>query len=93
MVMTRDRIGLPARIARLSICGYQRLVSPWLGKNCRFEPTCSRYAYEAIGRFGVLRGVVLGVKRLGRCHPWHEGGYDPVPESETVSETRYEVAR
>lgn len=65
--------------ALLLIRGYQRLLSPALGARCRYEPTCSRYAYEAVARFGVVRGGWLAVRRLGRCHPWHAGGYDPVP--------------
>ncbi len=59
---------------------YQLLISPLLGSNCRFTPTCSEYAYEAIKSHGALRGTVLGIKRIGKCHPWHEGGLDPVPE-------------
>ena len=60
--------------------GYQLFISPLLGARCRFQPTCSHYMIESIGRFGVMRGVWLGIKRLSRCHPWHEGGLDPVPE-------------
>jgi putative membrane protein insertion efficiency factor len=60
---------------------YQWTVSPLLGPACRFHPSCSQYALEALLRFGVLRGSVLAVKRLGRCHPWHPGGFDPVPDS------------
>lgn len=73
--------------ALLLIRGYQRLLSPALGTVCRYEPTCSRYAYEAIDRFGVARGGWLAAKRLGRCHPWHAGGFDPVPADLTPSST------
>ncbi len=58
---------------------YQLTLSPWIGKTCRYEPTCSHYAAEALARFGVRRGAWLTVKRLGRCHPWGGSGYDPVP--------------
>ena len=58
---------------------YQWTVSPLLGPTCRFHPSCSQYALEAVLRFGVLQGGVLAVKRLARCHPWHPGGFDPVP--------------
>jgi uncharacterized protein len=60
---------------------YQWTVSPLLGPRCRFYPSCSQYALEAIRRFGVLRGGWLAMVRLGRCHPWQPGGFDPVPEA------------
>jgi putative membrane protein insertion efficiency factor len=59
---------------------YQRALSPLLGRNCRYYPTCSTYALTAIEHHGLARGGWLGVRRIGRCHPFHEGGYDPVPE-------------
>lgn len=58
---------------------YQLLISPILGNRCRFHPTCSEYAKEAIATHGSIRGVWLSACRLARCHPWHEGGFDPVP--------------
>jgi hypothetical protein len=58
---------------------YQLAVSPLLGPRCRFHPTCSDYTREAVLRHGVLRGLSLGVRRVGRCHPWHPGGVDTVP--------------
>jgi uncharacterized protein len=57
---------------------YQRLISPAIPRRCKYEPTCSRYALEAIGRYGILRGLVLAGWRLLRCNPWSHGGYDPV---------------
>ncbi len=63
------------------IRGYQWFVSPLLGNHCRFYPSCSQYAREAIERHGVRRGLWLAVRRLLRCHPWQPGGVDPVPES------------
>jgi putative membrane protein insertion efficiency factor len=60
---------------------YRYLLSPFLGSNCRFHPTCSCYAQEAVQRHGVLRGGWFALRRLSRCHPWHEGGFDPVPDA------------
>ncbi|MFZ0006857.1 MAG: membrane protein insertion efficiency factor YidD [Steroidobacteraceae bacterium] len=67
------------QLAALLIRLYQWTVSPLLGPRCRFYPSCSQYALEALMRFGVLAGGWLAVKRLARCHPWHPGGFDPVP--------------
>ncbi len=58
---------------------YKRYISPLLPPSCRFEPTCSMYMYQAIEKKGVLRGLILGLKRLLRCHPFSAGGFDPVP--------------
>ena len=60
---------------------YQLFLSPLLGNNCRFYPTCSHYAKEAIETHGALKGSWLAIRRIGRCNPWHEGGLDPVPEA------------
>ncbi|RJQ68944.1 MAG: membrane protein insertion efficiency factor YidD [Desulfobacteraceae bacterium] len=68
-----------AIIATFLIRAYQLIVSPVLGPACRFAPSCSQYAMEAIERHGLLKGSWLGCKRLLRCHPWCDGGYDPVP--------------
>lgn len=64
----------------LLIKGYKKFISPLLGNNCRFQPTCSVYTMESIKKFGVLKGIFLGTKRILKCHPLHPGGDDPVPE-------------
>jgi len=61
---------------------YRWTISPLLGANCRFEPTCSRYTIEALQKYGAFRGTVLAAKRIARCHPWGSSGYDPVPGGE-----------
>jgi hypothetical protein len=71
---------LAARVLCAPIRAYQLLLSPLLPPSCRFEPSCSAYAIEAIERHGPLRGVWLAARRIGRCHPFHPGGYDAVPE-------------
>lgn len=67
------------RVLLVFIRVYQRFISPYTPPSCRFYPTCSSYAVEAIGRYGARRGGYLAVRRLLRCHPFHAGGYDPVP--------------
>ena len=71
------------RLLILLIQGYRYLFSPWLGNHCRFYPSCSHYAQEAVITHGALRGSWLTLRRLGRCHPWHPGGVDPVPSKES----------
>jgi putative membrane protein insertion efficiency factor len=67
------------RLILVLIKGYKTLLSPMLGRNCRFYPTCSDYTYQAIEKFGIVKGLYLGLKRILKCHPFHEGGFDPVP--------------
>jgi len=61
------------------IRGYRYLLSPWWGGQCRFTPTCSEYAMDSIREHGCLRGSWMAMRRVSRCHPWHHGGFDPVP--------------
>ena len=68
-----------ARFLLAAIRGYRYLLSPWWGSQCRFTPTCSEYAAQAIEHHGALRGAGLAMKRLVKCHPWHAGGFDPIP--------------
>lgn len=77
--LTRPATGPVAHVLLALLAGYQRFVSPLLGPRCRFEPSCSSYAVQAVQGHGALRGSWLAVRRLMRCHPFHPGGYDPVP--------------
>ncbi|MCM2971337.1 membrane protein insertion efficiency factor YidD [Larsenimonas suaedae] len=72
------KIGL-AWVFKKGIRGYQLFISPLTGPSCRFYPTCSSYALEAISQYGPFKGGWMALKRLSKCHPWHEGGIDPVP--------------
>ncbi len=71
-------VPLPRRVAVAPIRVYQRLISPLLGPRCKYEPSCSRYAAQAVTEFGILRGAVLAAWRVLRCNPWSHGGFDPV---------------
>lgn len=70
---------LPQRLLMLLVQGYRLLLKPWLGNACRFEPTCSAYALQALEQHGAVVGTALTVGRVLRCHPWCDGGCDPVP--------------
>lgn len=78
-MVTESALGVPARVVRASIRFYQRRISPLMGPRCIYVPTCSEYAYQAIEKYGLVRGGTLAVRRILRCHPLHAGGYDPVP--------------
>jgi len=73
------------KIYILPIRFYQWFISPIFGPTCRYQPTCSHYMVEAIGEWGIIRGTWLGVKRIGRCHPWAGHGADPVPKKDATS--------
>src|ERR1700761_3118299 len=71
---------VPARLLMMPIAGYRRFISPLLGPRCRFAPSCSEYAFDALAEHGAVRGLWLAARRIARCHPFHAGGYDPVPD-------------
>lgn len=79
------RIGRPARLLNQLFVGliraYRYILSPWIGQHCRFYPSCSHYAIEALETHGPAKGLYLTLRRLLRCHPWHPGGADPVPHA------------
>ena len=84
----QSRAGVTSSVLQAAVRTYQILVSPLLLPSCRFLPTCSDYAIEAIGRHGALRGFGLALRRLARCHPWGGSGYDPVPEAHAFDRPR-----
>jgi putative membrane protein insertion efficiency factor len=77
----RAAVRLPQKTLVTLVKGYRLLLSPWLGSSCRFEPTCSAYSLQALQQHGAAKGSYLTLYRLARCHPWCNGGYDPVPSS------------
>lgn len=84
---------LPAQAALGLITAYRYGVSPMLGPRCRFFPSCSEYTAEAIRAHGLVRGVAYGARRLAKCHPWHPGGYDPVPPAKPAQDRSLATTR
>lgn len=76
---TLDGTGALTEVALFLIRGYRLVISPLFPPSCRYTPTCSAYTLEAVERHGAWRGLGMGMRRVTRCHPWHDGGYDPVP--------------
>lgn len=76
----------PRTLLAWPVRAYRYFLSPWLGSACRFEPTCSRYALDALDRHGAVAGTYLAARRVLRCHPWCHGGFDPVPAHSPFSE-------
>ncbi len=83
--MSPHKLSLPARTLTVLIKAYRYFISPLLGQRCRFHPSCSAYTKDAICEHGALKGSWLGFKRICRCHPYHQGGYDPVPRSSDLT--------
>jgi putative membrane protein insertion efficiency factor len=77
-----------ALLLSLPVRAYRLILSPWVGMHCRYQPTCSAYALEALERHGALRGGWLALRRIGRCHPWGASGHDPVPERDQSSRSK-----
>ena len=73
-------MSVAARLLALPVRGYRLIFSPWVGHNCRYQPTCSAYALEALEKHGAIKGGWLAIRRIGRCQPWGGNGYDPVPD-------------
>jgi putative membrane protein insertion efficiency factor len=76
------RRGIAARTLLFALRAYQACISPLMPSACKFQPTCSQYAHEAVAQFGARRGMWLALKRLSRCRPFHAGGFDPVPDAD-----------
>jgi putative membrane protein insertion efficiency factor len=91
--LAQARPSAAARVLMALITGYRRFISPLLGARCRFAPSCSAYALEAVREHGALRGTWLAVRRIGRCHPFNPGGFDPVPPALHGRRPRPEGAR
>jgi putative membrane protein insertion efficiency factor len=84
--MTPAATGLAAGTLAAAVRAYQWTIRPIIGAQCRFEPSCSHYAIEALAVHGAVRGSALAARRVLRCNPWHEGGFDPVPPAQSSHE-------
>ena len=82
-----------AHLVALPVRAYRLVASPWVGHACRFQPTCSAYALDALSRHGAIRGGWLAAQRIGRCHPWGGAGYDPVPRADPDHERQSDAGR
>ena len=91
-IMMSCLLQLPQWVLMGLVRGYRLLLSPWLGASCRFEPSCSLYSLQALDRHGAAAGCYLTLRRLARCHPWCEPGFDPVPERRPALFTRFVTA-
>jgi len=91
--LAQARPSAAARVLMALITGYRRFISPLLGARCRFAPSCSAYALEAVREHGALRGTWLAARRIGRCHPFNPGGFDPVPPAPLGRRSSPEGAR
>lgn len=91
--MLRMLLAVPQRSLMALVRAYRFFLSPWLGSACRFEPTCSAYALQALAQHGAAAGSYLTLRRLGRCHPWCAGGHDPVPAQPGGLFTRLSTSR
>jgi len=76
-----------AKLLSLPVRAYRLLLSPWVGNSCRYQPTCSAYALDALEKHGAVRGSWLALKRIARCHPWGKSGFDPVPDDQHNKDT------
>ena len=77
--MFNKRMSILGNILRLLVRLYQLIISPYLGRSCRFYPSCSHYTLQALEKYGALKGMKLSIRRIGKCHPWNAGGIDNVP--------------
>jgi uncharacterized protein len=89
--LTKKFVTVLKKLFIIPIRIYQATISPLLGAHCRHSPSCSQYTIEAIQEWGVFKGIILGAKRIGRCHPWGTSGYDPVPKRNSQAQNDHSI--